>query len=335
MEQVGQSDRLLAQVNATSRTLGDREVALRRYLASGSPEILAAYREANTRLGSSFDDLAKLTSDNPDQSSRLARLRKKCEIWDRSAGEEIKDRVGPSGRNRPPQKADGSKEQMDEIRESLTAFLAAEEGGRDRRSEATQSLSWTILATCSGVGISLAALLAHASRRNLGKLCHTFETALDDLESRTSLQELENLSLLSEVMKYYAIFSLDSDGRITSWNADAERILGYRAEDVLDRRPSCFYSPEDLRRDVLFRDLEWAALEGRLEDERWLIRKDGFRFKARVALVAIRDASGVLTGYTDVIHEIEDQGSHPRVGEPSLSAQGATFERQAANGHAT
>lgn len=196
---------------------------------------------------------------------------------------------------------------MGEILASMTAFLDAERADRDRLSDATQSRSWSVLAACSGSAIALGLILAYSSQRRLVRLCRSFEAAIEVLEAKSDRQERENLSLLSEAMKYYAIFTLDADGLITSWNGNAERILGYRDDDVMARRPSHFYSDEDVRRDVFFRDMEWASVEGRVEDERWLTRKDGFRFKAHVAMMSIRDANGILCGYTNVIHEVADQ----------------------------
>ena len=169
-------------------------------------------------------------------------------------------------------------------------------------SSAASSRSWSILAVSSGTAIGLGVFLLFSSRRKLATLCATYETALAELQSGFDRQERENLNLLSEAMNYYAIFTLDTEGRITSWNADAERILGYRADDVLARRMTCFLSPEDGQVDRYDYDLDWASREGRMEDERWLMRKDGFRFKARFALVAIRDSDIGLIGYTTIVH---------------------------------
>ena len=92
---------------------------------------------------------------------------------------------------------------------------------------------------------------------------------------------------MSEAMKYYAIFTLDAEGRISSWNQDSERILGYRPNDVLARNHSCLFEDDDIRRDMPQKSLSWAVQDGRAEDIRWISRKDGFRFRARVAIVAI------------------------------------------------
>lgn len=302
LNRVVPADRLLDRANATSRLLVDREAALLGYLAEGSPDLLSSYRRATARLGDHLDELDRLASGDPARSSQLGRIREQGDLWGHLAGELIGLRAGPSWRDRP---AEGEA-RLYKLRVSLSEILEAEEIERDRRREATQTRYWTILAACSGVAIALGVILAYSSRRRMVTLCGTFEAALADLQANSDRQERETLRLMSEAMKYYAIFNLDTEGRISTWNGDAERILGYRADDVLARRPSYFYSQDDVKRDVLHRDLEWAAVEGRVEDDRWLTRKDGFRFKARIALGAIRDFEGGLCGYTNVIHEIED-----------------------------
>jgi PAS domain S-box-containing protein len=283
LDRVGRSDRLIARVHAASRSLTDRETA---------------------RLDGDLDELARLVSGDPQRSGRLARLRGPDRPWPRDAGELIGLGIESPGGAREPGGDTQDRRRDDAMRDCLADFLAAEEGTRDRRTDATRSRSWAVLSAGTGAAVFLGTILAFSSRR-LVRLCGAAEAARVELESRFDRQERENLSLLSEAMKYYAIFRLDPEGRIASWNEDAERILGYRADEVLARRPFRFYTPEDVKTDVFYRELEWAGSEGRVEQERWVIRKGGFRFKARVATVASREANGDLSGYTFVVHEIE------------------------------
>lgn len=101
----------------------------------------------------------------------------------------------------------------------------------------------------------------------------------------------------------YAIFALDDTGRVLSWNSGAERIKGYRPEEIIGRHFSAFYPPEDLARGALSRKLEIAAREGRIADEGWRIRKDGSRFWANVVITAIRNGNGIATGFAKVTRE--------------------------------
>jgi PAS domain S-box-containing protein len=115
----------------------------------------------------------------------------------------------------------------------------------------------------------------------------------------------ERYRLLVEVVENYSIVGLDPRGRVTSWNAGAERILGYRAAEVAGRSAAGFYPPEES--DALEADLRAAADAGRVEREGWRVRADGSRFRAHVVLTALRDASGTLVGFTDVTRDVTAQ----------------------------
>jgi len=113
--------------------------------------------------------------------------------------------------------------------------------------------------------------------------------------------------LLVESVQDYAIFALDPDGFILSWNAGAERIKGYRADEVIGRHLSIFYRPDDLAWDKPGEELRVAASEGRVEDEGWRLRKDGTQFWANVVITALRDASGQLVGFAKVTRDLTDR----------------------------
>src|SRR5438270_10208091 len=103
--------------------------------------------------------------------------------------------------------------------------------------------------------------------------------------------------LLVESVSDYAIFLLDTSGRVMSWNAGAERIKGYAAGEILGRHFSVFYPPEDRASGVPDHILANAAKDGRFNAQGWRLRKDGTRFWADVVITALRHRSGALTGY--------------------------------------
>lgn len=117
----------------------------------------------------------------------------------------------------------------------------------------------------------------------------------------------ERFRLLVESVRDYAIFMLDPEGRITSWNVGAERIKGYRAEEILGHHFSRFYPSDDVRRGKPARELTIAAAEGRLEDEGWRVRKDGSRFWANVVITALRDAQERLVGFAKVTRDLTER----------------------------
>jgi PAS domain S-box-containing protein len=102
----------------------------------------------------------------------------------------------------------------------------------------------------------------------------------------------------------YAIFMLDPEGRVASWNAGAERIKGYTSEEILGRSFTTFYPPEVVATGFPHKELEAAARHGRFEDENWRVRKDGSRFWANVVFTALRDASGRIVGFTKVTRDL-------------------------------
>ena len=109
-------------------------------------------------------------------------------------------------------------------------------------------------------------------------------------------------------VKDYAIFALDTEGKVASWNIGAERIKGYRPEEIIGKHFSVFYPPEDIAAGKPENELQVAAAEGRFEDVGgWRVRKDGSRFFANVVISAIRDADGVLRGFTKVTRDITDR----------------------------
>ncbi len=110
--------------------------------------------------------------------------------------------------------------------------------------------------------------------------------------------------LVIESIKDYAIFVLDPDGYITSWNAGAEAIKGYRAEEVIGKHYSLFYPPEQVEINVPQIILERAAQVGRFETEGWRVRKDGSRFWANVVITALRDENGQLRGFAKVTRDM-------------------------------
>jgi PAS domain S-box-containing protein len=127
-----------------------------------------------------------------------------------------------------------------------------------------------------------------------------------EVESRLSESE-ERFRLMVLNVADYAIFMLDPEGRITSWNAGAERIKGYRADEIIGRHFSCFYPDEDARAGKPHRVLDGAAREGRSQDEGWRVRKDGTMFWATVVVTAMRDSEGKLLGFSKVVRDLTER----------------------------
>jgi len=123
-------------------------------------------------------------------------------------------------------------------------------------------------------------------------------------------------------VKEYAIYTLDQQGNVLHWNAGAERLKGYRAEEIIGRHFSCFYSEEDRNADLPERELEKAASEGQDSYEGWRIRKDGSGFWADVKLTALHDENGNLWGFSKVTRDITER----RKAEEALNLSAARYQ---------
>jgi PAS domain S-box-containing protein len=110
--------------------------------------------------------------------------------------------------------------------------------------------------------------------------------------------------LLVDSVQDFAILTLDPTGRIVSWSPGAQRIKGYRAEEILGKHFSTFYPREDVERGKPEMGLRVAAAEGRFEDEGWRLRKDGSRFWANVVITALRDREGNLVGFGKITRDL-------------------------------
>jgi PAS domain S-box-containing protein len=105
----------------------------------------------------------------------------------------------------------------------------------------------------------------------------------------------------------HSIFTLDARGRITSWNREAERNLGYSEDEVLGQHFSIIFSDEDQRNKIPDHELRTALSDGRAEDERWHVRKDGERFWALGIVTPTHDAAGTHTGFSKILRDMTDR----------------------------
>jgi len=122
--------------------------------------------------------------------------------------------------------------------------------------------------------------------------------------TQLSIPTTELYRLLVESVKDYAIFALDPNGYVVSWNPGAQRFKGYTAPEIIGKHFSVFYPPEDLAARKPQIELEIAADVGRLEDEGWRVRKDGTQFWANVVITALRGADGELVGFAKVTRDL-------------------------------
>src|SRR5690242_9141818 len=113
--------------------------------------------------------------------------------------------------------------------------------------------------------------------------------------------------LLVQSIVDYAIYMLDPNGFVTSWNVGAERIKGFKAEEIIGQHFSTFYTAEDRKTGVPEKVLETARSEGKFEGEGWRCRKDGTRFWASVVIDRIDDDKGNVVGFAKITRDMTDK----------------------------
>ena len=135
-----------------------------------------------------------------------------------------------------------------------------------------------------------------------------FENVTDRKHTEDALRESEQrFRLLIQGIQEYAIFQLDPQGRVVSWNAGAERLKGYRAEEIIGKHFSVFYPREDLIRGTPEQNLEEAAQRGQSVREGWRLRKDGSLFWGNVVITALRDLKGNLLGFAKLTRDVTER----------------------------
>ena len=124
---------------------------------------------------------------------------------------------------------------------------------------------------------------------------------------RGGAESEELFRLLIASVKDYAIFMLDPDGNVATWNAGAERCKGYTADEIIGRHFSTFHPETDVAAGKCELELEIAERDGRFEEEGWRVRKDGTQFRATVVISAVRRPSGELVGFAKVTRDLTER----------------------------
>jgi PAS domain S-box-containing protein len=157
--------------------------------------------------------------------------------------------------------------------------------------------------------VAVCALLIYQTRRafqHLDTLRRQAE-ATAEAAARSAVENAARLQLPLEQVREFAIFLLDPGGRVVSWNAGAERLAGYRAEEIVGRHFSCFFRSTAVERGWPEHELRQALDRGLFEDEGWRVRKDGAQFWASVLITPWRDTRGRLRGYTKVVRDVTER----------------------------
>jgi anti-anti-sigma factor len=133
------------------------------------------------------------------------------------------------------------------------------------------------------------------------------QSAQDNQTKSEPLGTERDYRLLVENVKDYAIVMIDPQGYVVTWNAGAQKIKGYTADEIIGKHFSVFYTKEDIAQGKTEKELSIALKDGRYEDESWRVRKDGSRFWANVVITPLRDEHGVLRGFGKLTRDLTER----------------------------
>lgn len=354
---VTHSREVLATLEQIRSALAETETSHRGFLLTGHESELEPYQNGSGQLGGLVDRLMELTSDVSDQRVRAPHLARK--IADRL--DELKASINVRGDKGldaalAAMPRDLGKSMSEEIREETGAIVRDENTRLEGRALAARAIvrrmailiSIDSLIAAAFLGMIYSLLSRHLRER--GQSEAALRQAHAELESRVEERTVDlthiNQALHAEIehreqvesalrtteggmralmdsITDYAIFELDVEGHITNWSVGAEKITGYRPEEIIGQHFSAFYTSEDHERGHPAHELEVAAAEGRYEEEGWRLRKDGSQYWANVIITALRDGEGRLTGFSKVTRDISER----RQAELKRSVFAAELER--------
>ncbi len=221
-------------------------------------------------------------------------------------------------------------ERKDVIAQPITGFMTEESARRYReivvaamaRGDTVEDLE---LHFVSKRGVELEIALSARSIPAERRGAHQSTTVLQNPSrlrrtERSLRAREEEYRLLVEGIVDYAVFMLDPQGNITSWNTGAQRIKGYSSDDIIGQHFSRFYTEEDRVAGKPMHGLHAAAREGRYEAEGWRVRKDGSRFWASVVIDAIHDDAGRLLGFAKITRDMTERVMHQEMLEQTRAA---------------
>lgn len=287
---------------AVNASILDAERGQRGFVITGDPKYLDPYTAGVRSVPERLSELQQLIVGNPDQERRVALVRDQTEVTFAELKRTIDARQsGGFAAARDIVVTDVGYDSMRVVSQMIDSIIGAEAGAltqqraqmdaRQRGSAYASLLAAALALLVMAIGI----VLLYGNLRRL--------TA-----ARQAIAESEQrFRLLVNGVRDYALYSLDPDGIVVTWNEGAERLKGYREDEIAGRHFSCFYSPEDVAAGVPDRLLRTAAVEGRADDEGWRLKKDGSRFWAEAVLTALRHPDGSLRGFSKITRDVSER----------------------------
>jgi len=320
--QLEQNQQLIAhtlEVIAAARSfdlaVGDAESAERGFIITGDTAFLTTYRKGTEDITSRLTRLRKLTADNPEQERRLALIESATEgrLAEMQAGIAARQNSGFIEARRVLQSHLGVDARH--VISGLVDLVIREENNPLGQRQAMLAAFQATNATVDTASIVLVVVLLVLGVYLLAQAVWRESRSIAELR-----QSEERFRLLISSVKDYAIFGLDADGRVASWNLGAERIKGYRHWEITGKDYAVFYPPEEREAGTPGAELKQAVEWGSVETEGWRVRKDGTRFYAQAVLTALRAEDGGLRGFAEITRDVTEHRAQEQALEESRAA---------------
>lgn len=287
------ADRVIAKLHHVSRIFVDLETGFRGYLLSGDDVFLEPYNQGIGAIRSEVASLAELVRGSPQQVARVEKLQERLGRWESYAHSLI------SRKKSVPAAAYADylgKSQMDEIRGELDAAIKDEEQRRFSEASRWAATARQTLSIILGLFVVAGIFFAFFIRRQLRRVAHLYGTSLEN-----NRREQEQYRAVFDGVRDHGIMLMNNDGKVERWNAAAEKITGYSAEEAVGKDADFMRAPDQPRN--LPNLLKEATEVGHSEVEGWRLRKNGSRFWIDVVITALYDARGALRGFSSVFRD--------------------------------
>jgi PAS domain S-box-containing protein len=296
------SHRLLNELEDTLSTVKDAETGQRGYLLTGRREYLIPYMKALDRLPGEMAELRSLTAGQAFFDERFPRLQSAVDDKMDELARTLRfyDQKGKEA-SLAEVASDRGKQAMDDVRATIGEMVAEETrrvAVRAEQSRSTAAVARLTFTLATVIDLLLLTLVALLIRRNV--LRHEADAA-------ALRRSEEQLRLLVEGARDYAMILLDREGRVASWNAGAERLFGHPSGSIVGRPLADFYPAEDRNGEALPAKHLAAATAGRSEEVGWRVRADGSRFWADSVITPLRDDAGHSVGYALMARDITER----------------------------
>jgi PAS domain S-box-containing protein len=325
---VAHTHEVMTMLESTLRHSLDVETGGRGFAETGSAAFLEPYETGRRAVPQDLQALRQLLV-TADQQQRLDVLEGQANTQVKDVEEIVAER---QSRGRVPTVtlfAQG-KHDMDAVRATVERMQVAERALLEQRSQRARaaehatsvvitlgSLLGVVFLSIAGISVSREIGVSARARAQVKALNANLERRVEQrtaaLEAEAAARQATETKLrtseemfrtLLDGIKDYAVYMLDVEGRVVSWNSGAARINGYSAEEIIGKHISCFYTANDRDLNRGQESLQEAAYTGRFEGQGWRVRKDGSTFWANAVITPLHEANGNLRGYSKVVRDI-------------------------------